>query len=76
MCYRVAKFLLIALALLSIVAIFVPWQRIFFLTDDDATRCIAVRMILLPVPIMCFLGALWAGQHGNNRAQPHHHHHA
>lgn len=73
MCYRIAKFLLIALAVFSFIALFVPWQTMLFLSDEQAAHFQAIKLVLLPVPAVFFWAAMWAGQHGQPR-QPHRRH--
>lgn len=62
MCRRILQFLLIVSACLCVLAVFVPWQRLFFLSDEQAVRCIAARMLLLPVFGLCIIGATWAAK--------------
>ncbi len=59
MCYRITQIVLIALAIFFAIAVFVPWQRLLFLNDAEATRWLCAKMILLPIPVLCVLGATW-----------------
>ena len=59
--YRMAQVVLLSLALLCAVAIFVPFQKVFFLSDQEATRCLATKILLLPLPVLFVFAASWAG---------------
>jgi uncharacterized membrane protein YdjX (TVP38/TMEM64 family) len=59
LCYRVIEFLLLALAIVAGLAVFMPWQRLFLMSDEQATTWLAAKMLLLPVPVLCILGAIW-----------------
>jgi hypothetical protein len=54
--------MLIGLALVSVLAAFVPWQRLFFLSDEQATHCLVAKLFVLPVFVLCVLGAVWAAR--------------
>lgn len=69
MCYRISQIVLILLAFFSGLAIFLPWQRLLLLSDEQATEWLAVKLILLPIPMLCILGATWcAARHRARRA--------
>lgn len=59
MCYRITKFVFIALAIFSLLAVFLPWQRLLLLSDEEAARWLLAKLILLPITALCLLGALW-----------------
>ena len=58
--FRMAQIVFIGIALLFALAIFFPLQKVLFLSDREATRCLATKILLLPIPVLCFFGATWA----------------
>jgi hypothetical protein len=62
MCRRILQVVLVAVSLVCVLAVFMPWQRLFSLTDEQAVRCLPAKMLALPVFAMCVLGATWAAR--------------
>ena len=60
--YRMAQILLLGLALLFASAIFFPLDKVLFLSDEQSTRCLAAKMLILPIPVLCLFGAGWAAR--------------
>ncbi|HLI75952.1 MAG TPA: hypothetical protein VKV02_03325 [Acidobacteriaceae bacterium] len=66
---RLLQLVLVAAAILCVMALFVPWTRLFFMTNEQATRFLFVKMLALPVFALCVLGAVWASQKPRTRAR-------
>lgn len=62
MCRRILQFVLAAVAVVCVLAVFMPWQRLFSLSDEQAVRCLPAKMLALPVFALCVLGATWAAR--------------
>lgn len=62
MCRRIAALLLVVFACVCVLAVFLPWQRLFFLTDEQAVRVLPAKMLALPLFGLCVLGATWAAR--------------
>ena len=60
--YRMAQIVFIGLALLCFLAVFLPLQRVFFLSNQEAAHCLAIKILILPIPVLFLLGAGWAAR--------------
>ena len=65
--YRMAQIVFLSLALVSALAVFVPLQTLFPISDEQATRCLTVKMLLLPIPVLFLFAANWAARHARRR---------